>query len=49
MNSSLLQRHLPNARLILYPDPGDGSQYQYPARFVGHASLRFLSEGDGHA
>ncbi|EJM58451.1 alpha/beta fold hydrolase [Pseudomonas sp. GM48] len=43
VNSSILQRHLPNAQLILYPDASHGSQYQYPERFVGHASL-FLSE-----
>jgi pimeloyl-ACP methyl ester carboxylesterase len=42
-NSSILQRHLPNAQLILYPDAGHGSQYQYPDRFVQHVSL-FLSE-----
>jgi pimeloyl-ACP methyl ester carboxylesterase len=43
VNSSILQRHLPNAQLILYPDAGHGSQYQYPDRFVRHVSL-FLSE-----
>jgi len=43
VNSSILQRHLPHAQLILYPDASHGSQYQYPERFVGHASL-FLSE-----
>jgi pimeloyl-ACP methyl ester carboxylesterase len=48
VNSSILQRHLPNAQLILYPDASHGSQYQYPERFVSHASL-FLSEGDGRA
>ncbi|MDB5995073.1 MAG: putative hydrolase, alpha/beta fold family [Pseudomonas sp.] len=48
VNSSILQRHLPNAQLILYPDASHGSQYQYPERFVGHASL-FLSEETGRA
>jgi pimeloyl-ACP methyl ester carboxylesterase len=43
VNSSILQRHLPNAQLILYPDANHGSQYQYPERFVRHVSL-FLSE-----
>jgi pimeloyl-ACP methyl ester carboxylesterase len=48
VNSLILQRHLPNAQLILYPDASHGSQYQYPERFVGHASL-FLSEETGRA
>jgi pimeloyl-ACP methyl ester carboxylesterase len=43
VNSSILQRHVPNAQLILYPDANHGSQYQYPNRFVQHVSL-FLSE-----
>ena len=43
VNSSILQQHLPNAQLILYPDANHGSQYQYPKRFVQHVSL-FLSE-----
>ncbi|MFM0230288.1 alpha/beta fold hydrolase [Paraburkholderia sediminicola] len=43
-NSSILQRHLPNAQLILYPDANHGSQYQYPERFVAHVN-QFLSEG----
>ncbi len=47
-NSALLQRHLPNAQLILYPDANHGSQYQYPARFVGHVN-QFLSEGRASA
>jgi len=48
VNSLILQRRLPNAQLIFYPDASHGSQYQYPERFVGHASL-FLSEEPGRA
>jgi pimeloyl-ACP methyl ester carboxylesterase len=45
MNSFILQQHLPNAQLILYPDANHGSQYQYPKRFVQQVSL-FLSEAE---
>ena len=41
VNSLLLQQNLPNAQLILYPDSSHGSQYQYPALFVGDVT-RFL-------
>jgi pimeloyl-ACP methyl ester carboxylesterase len=40
-NSLVLQRNLPNAQLILYPDSNHGSQYQYPALFVADVT-RFL-------
>ena len=43
VNSFILQQHLPNAQLILYPDANHGAQYQYPKRFIQHVSL-FLSE-----
>ena len=32
-NSYLLARHLPNARLSIYPDAGHGFLFQYPAEF----------------
>ena len=44
-NSWILQQNIPNAQLILYPDANHGSLYQYPERFVTHAT-QFLSESD---
>src|ERR1700730_18194125 len=38
VNSFILQQHLPNAQLILYPDANHGSQYQYPELFVEHVT-----------
>jgi pimeloyl-ACP methyl ester carboxylesterase len=38
-NSYVLQQHIPNAQLILYPDANHGSFYQYPALFVAEADL----------
>ncbi len=39
INSFILQQNLPDAQLILYPDAGHGSFYQYPDLFVSHASM----------
>lgn len=36
INSFILQQHIPNAQLILYPDSGHGAQFQYPDTFVTH-------------
>jgi len=41
INSYILAQHLPNAKLIIYPDAGHGSLYQYHDDFVGEVS-RFL-------
>jgi pimeloyl-ACP methyl ester carboxylesterase len=43
INSYILQQNIPNAQLILYPDASHGSFYQYPERFIRHASM-FLAE-----
>ncbi|WP_420997106.1 alpha/beta fold hydrolase [Cupriavidus sp. 30B13] len=45
VNSSILQQHIPDAQLILYPDASHGSQYQYPGRFAAHVN-QFLSEDE---
>jgi pimeloyl-ACP methyl ester carboxylesterase len=39
INSFTLSQHIPNAQLIIYPDAGHGSQYQYPDLFLAHARL----------
>jgi pimeloyl-ACP methyl ester carboxylesterase len=41
INSYILAQHIPNASLIIYPDSGHGSLFQYPELFVHHAG-RFL-------
>ena len=41
VNSYILSQRIPNAELIVYPDSGHGSLFQYPELFVTHAA-RFL-------
>jgi len=38
-NSYLLAEHLPSATLLIYPDAGHGSLFQYHDSFVQHATL----------
>jgi pimeloyl-ACP methyl ester carboxylesterase len=42
VNSYILQQHLPNATLIIYPDSGHGAIFQFPELFVREA-LFFLN------
>jgi len=37
INSFTLSQHIPNAQLIIYPDSGHGSLFQYPDLFLFHA------------
>jgi pimeloyl-ACP methyl ester carboxylesterase len=39
VNSYILQQHIPNAELILYPDSAHGAHFQFPERFVQHVSM----------
>jgi pimeloyl-ACP methyl ester carboxylesterase len=41
INSYILAQNIPQAELIIYPDAGHGSLFQYPSLFVDHLS-RFL-------
>src|SRR3954452_17165613 len=38
-NSYMLAQHLPDATLLIYPDAGHGSLFQFPDSFVRHAAL----------
>ncbi|MCP1213973.1 alpha/beta fold hydrolase [Acetobacter okinawensis] len=39
VNSFILQQYIPDAQLIIYPDSGHGSLFQYPELFVSHSAL----------
>jgi pimeloyl-ACP methyl ester carboxylesterase len=43
INSYILQQHLPDARLILYPDSGHGSHFQFPEEFAEEAAHFFAA------
>jgi pimeloyl-ACP methyl ester carboxylesterase len=40
---SILQQHLRGARLILYPDSGHGSHFQFPEEFAEEAARSFAA------
>lgn len=42
-SSLAMAKHIPDSQLILYPDAGHGAHFQYPERFVKHAT-QFLDE-----
>jgi pimeloyl-ACP methyl ester carboxylesterase len=39
INSFILSQHIPNAQLIVYPDSGHGSHFQFPELFVAHGRM----------
>jgi pimeloyl-ACP methyl ester carboxylesterase len=39
VNCYILQQHLPNAELVLYPDSAHGAHFQFPERFVRQLSM----------
>jgi len=43
INSWHMVQNIPNAQLIVYPDAGHGAQFQYPQRFLKHAT-QFLDD-----
>ncbi|GAC1038783.1 alpha/beta hydrolase [Pseudomonas oryzihabitans] len=43
INSWHLAQNIPDAQLLLYPDAGHGAHFQYPERFLKHAT-QFLNE-----
>jgi len=43
INSYILQQNLPDARLILYPDSGHGSHFQFSDEFAEEAARFFAA------
>ena len=43
INSYILQQHLPDATLVLFPDSAHGSLYQYPELFINYVN-QFLDK-----
>ncbi|QMU70232.1 alpha/beta fold hydrolase [Streptacidiphilus sp. P02-A3a] len=48
VNSYLLQQHLPDAQLVIYPDSGHGAHHQFHDLFVQHVRL-FLDRTENGA
>jgi pimeloyl-ACP methyl ester carboxylesterase len=48
VNSFILQQHIPNAKLVLYPDSNHGAHYQFHEDFVAQVKL-FLDGPAGAA
>lgn len=46
INSYLMAQRISNAQLIIYPDSGHGSLFQYPLTFVAHVN-EFLDQNQG--
>jgi pimeloyl-ACP methyl ester carboxylesterase len=46
INSYILAQRIPEAQLIVYPDSGHGSLFQYPSLFVAHVSRFLAAEPD---
>ncbi|WP_431258530.1 alpha/beta fold hydrolase [Roseateles chitinivorans] len=47
INSYMLAQAIPKAQLIVYPDAGHGSQFQYPGLFLEHARVFLDRDDDG--
>jgi hypothetical protein len=48
-NSYWLAENLPNAALLVYPDSGHGSLFQYPESFARHAAAFLSSDSESAA